>query len=315
MFTKFSKPIIENENITIFRHQQPDGDAVCSQLALKAWIEKNFRNKTVKVVGNDLFDVYPIHDEVDDEFIKSSLAIVLDTATSARVDDQRFKMAKMVMKIDHHIPVEEFGEINITNPKAAATAELLTFLFLDGDVIGYRVNEECAQYLYAGILYDTQSFTTTSTSQWTLNAASELAQTGIDINKISRSVLEKDLSTFEKITKFRQLFKAEDGLGYIILNKDDLAQQNLTVRQAKDMISEFNNIKEVKICLVAAQGENGCYQASIRSKINYPVNEIANKFNGGGHANAVGIKELDEGKLKDLYKELLAYIKRIDNNQ
>ena len=51
------------DNITIFRHQRPDGDAAGSQLGLKTWILDNFDNKNVYAIGNETFDIYPFVDE------------------------------------------------------------------------------------------------------------------------------------------------------------------------------------------------------------------------------------------------------------
>ena len=312
MFTKFSVPIIESQNICIFRHSQPDGDAVCSQLALKAWIEQNFRDKTVKIMGHDLFDAYPYVDEVDDEFIKSSLAIVLDTANRERIDDDRYKLAKKVMKIDHHPVVDDFGDINIVNTRSAATAELLTILFLDGDVIGYRVNEECAKYLYAGILYDTQSFTTSNTSQWTLNAASSLAETGIDINQLYTKVFNKSLNSFNSATKIRQKLQYSDGVGYVIMNAEELSELGISPVEAKRCVSEFNNVDELKIWLIACEMAKGSFDISMRSKKDYVINELAASFNGGGHANACGIKGLSLAEVNNVIKEATSLVKTID---
>lgn len=305
MFIRFSKPILENNKICIFRHCNPDGDAVCSQLALKTWIERNFKDKEVKVLGNELSDIFPYHDEVDDEFIKDSLAIILDTANTARIDDQRYALAKQTMKIDHHIVVEEFGDYQIVNPKAAATCEILTFLFLEGDEIAYRVSEECAKYLYAGILTDTQSFTTSNTTKWTINAASNLAETGIDIYEISNSLFERDINDLKLKSSLFNVFDLESGVGSLVLNKEALNDLNTTAKKAKDSISYFNNIKGVNVWYIAVENEDGLYDVSIRSRKAYHINEIANNYGGGGHLNAVGIKGLVQDKLASLKQDLI----------
>lgn len=312
MFIKFSKPIIEYQNITIFRHQNPDGDAACSQMALKLWIEKNFKDKKVKVLGDGLFDVFPYHDEADDEFIKSSLAIVLDTANTARIDDQRFKLADKIMKIDHHPITEEYGDINIVNPRSSSTCELLTFLFLDGDVIGYRVTPECASYLYAGIVSDTQSFTTSNTTQWTLNAASNLADLKIEVSDITAKMCAKSYKEFKLANHLRSMTQLNEGLAYVTLNKEQLVKLETSGNDAKNLVFELNNINEFMIWMIAVENDDDAYDVSIRSKSGYPINLIANSYGGGGHANAAGIKGLPKPQLEQLKKELIEHIKKID---
>lgn len=313
MFAKFLSPIKEYKNIAIFRHQQPDGDAVCSQLALKAWLQENFKEKDIRAIGNDTFDVFPEVDEADDDFIRSSLAIVLDTANGERVDDQRYGLASKIIKIDHHIIVEDFGDINIVNEKAAATCEILTFLLIEGrDDMAYRISPKCASYLYGGIISDTCSFTTSNTTPWTISAAHLLSETGISINDITKKILETDLDKFECATKVRQLLKTKESLGYVEITSDKLKELGINGRQAKNAISEFNRIKELKIWLVAVENEQGGYDLSIRSKKEYPINITANKYHGGGHKNAVGVKNLSKEQLESIKNDLIEVIKIID---
>ena len=41
-------------------------------------------------------------DNIPDEAFKGALAIVLDTPNANRVDDQRFKEADFIIRVDHH---------------------------------------------------------------------------------------------------------------------------------------------------------------------------------------------------------------------
>ena len=88
--------------ITIFRHVSPDSDALGSQFGLKQWIMDTYPNKQVFALGYENSkskeNVYPCSDQTDDETIKKSLAIVLDTANAKRVDDSRFQSAAHILK-------------------------------------------------------------------------------------------------------------------------------------------------------------------------------------------------------------------------
>ena len=96
------KTIKKYDTITIFRHIHPDGDAYGSQIGLKRMINKMFPKKKVYCLGEQSSHWGKIFDAMDEnvphEEIRNSLAIVLDVADARRVDDDRFKLAKEVIK-------------------------------------------------------------------------------------------------------------------------------------------------------------------------------------------------------------------------
>ena len=122
MFTQLLNEIQSHERITVFRHQRPDGDAVFSTLALACFLEDNFPQKQVKVLGSDTYEIINRFDSVSDEFISDSLAIILDTSTADRIDDERALTAEYRIKIDHHPIVDEYGDLNIVRTSAEAAA-------------------------------------------------------------------------------------------------------------------------------------------------------------------------------------------------
>ena len=107
--TEVLNTIKEYDRIIIFRHFRPDGDAVGSTKGLARILKLSFPNKDIRVVNNDYSEYLAFtggEDSVpDEEFYKSALAIVVDTATASRVSDPLYKTCDKVIKIDHHIPV------------------------------------------------------------------------------------------------------------------------------------------------------------------------------------------------------------------
>ena len=105
--------IKEYDSIVIGRHFRPDGDAVGSTMGLGRIISLTFPEKKVYLSNNDKSDYMAflgdISQSVDEEIIKESLVIVIDTATRDRVSDERILEGREVIKIDHHIPVGHRG--------------------------------------------------------------------------------------------------------------------------------------------------------------------------------------------------------------
>ena len=132
MDTKLLFQLIEAYDvITIYRHIAPDSDALGSQFGLKQWILDTYPEKRVYALGLETSSKslrFPDSDIVDDSVIKQSLAIILDTANTARIDDGRWRMASKSIRVDHHIIVENFADYEIIDDIFGATCEILGYM-------------------------------------------------------------------------------------------------------------------------------------------------------------------------------------------
>ena len=319
MYNNLLKKIIDFDQITIFRHIRPDGDAMFSCLALYQFIKDNFKNKKVKIAGKDTYDVITKIDKVSDSYINESLAIILDTSNVDRVDDKRFINAEYVIKIDHHPAIEQFGDLNIVNSDAAACAELLADIFMSKPFSKYKLSKKVCEYLYCGILTDSMDFSTTSTTPITLSIGSKLALIGnLKINELNNYVFSKNIDLFEKITKIRSYLKIDGKFAYIFLDRKDLKKIQMKGSDARNNIDAIANIKGINIwAFFTYNEENGLYDGSLRSIRGYVVNEIAYRYNGGGHKNASGTNKLTLQQIHNLIKELslLANSKDVKRNR
>ncbi|MDF9824413.1 phosphoesterase RecJ-like protein [Breznakia sp. PF5-3] len=302
------KEIAAYDIITIFRHQSADADALGSQYGMKTFLKECYPEKLVFALGEDVGSaakLFPPIDHASDEQIEKSCAIILDTANTERIDDQRYSTAKKVIKIDHHIVVENFADVSYVDTNAAATCEILAMLFKRAE---YQVSPACAKYLYLGILADSISFTTTSTTQNTLLAAAYLVGCGLDVNKINQERTGISVEDFKYATRIRERVKVEDKVAYSIMDADDYESLGLNYNLAKEKVYALSDVIDFEIyCLFTEDltyGSKGLYNGSLRSK-NVPINEIANVYNGGGHAHACGVKKLDINQIKNLIDDLL----------
>lgn len=312
MYQEFVDYILKTDKISIFRHIHPDGDAVGSQLALYQWIKDNLPEKEVHVMGHDSFNIYPFLEEVGDSFVADSCAIILDTSTSERVDDQRFRMAKSILRVDHHPLVERFENILIVEPQRSSTCELLTEIFKkeETEKNDLYVSETCARYLYSGILTDTLNFRTTNTGKRTLEMAAYLAGKGISIPDISTKMFELRRDEFLFRGKLRSYSKLEEGLCSIILDTEDLRNLQVDALTAKNAVAELGDVKEHEIwAIFVYDQETELYNGSLRCKKEYIVNDIASHYHGGGHPQAAGIRGLTKADVEAIKKELIHEIK------
>lgn len=303
MFENLLDLINENEIITIFRHTNPDYDAYGSQFGLKSWLNDNFPNKKVYAIGVTTGNLFEPCDIVDDKIIEDSLAIILDTSNLERIDDQRFSKAKVSVKIDHHPGDDNYAKYNYVNIKYAATCEAITDFISHLDQNKYNVSTNTAELLYRGLLTDTLSFKTNNTTDKTLIAASFLASKNIDLAKINRDVFNKSLDEFKYINFLRNKVIIDGKIACAYITIEDQKHFNIDSDTAKNYVSEFGNINEIEIWCIFSQkiNENNeiLWDGSLRSRF-AQINDIAAKYQGGGHKNAAGCKNLTDEDLKHI---------------
>lgn len=306
MYKKLLNLIKESEYITIYRHVRPDGDAAFSSIALYYFLKDNFKDKKIKLCGEGKYDKKSINHKVSDSFVKKSLAIVLDTASKERADDQRFLDAKSIVKIDHHPALDNYGSLNIVVPEASATCELLANILLSKDFSKYNLSKKVAYYLYCGIVTDTINFKTSNTSSNTFKTASKLIEIGqINVSDVNEWLMNVDLKTFNILTKVRNKLVVENRFGYILLNDKDIKKLNMSALELKNHISEIGNICDLNVWAFAVETQKGSYDCSYRSKRKYVINEICRLYGGGGHKNAAATKNLSLDKQKEIFNKLI----------
>ena len=112
----FFKLIEQYDTITIFGHIYPDGDCYGSEIGLRETLRHFYPNIKIYALGSGFKrrpKDFPGMDEVDDETIKNSLAIIVDLAGLDRLEDKRATTALALAKVDHHIFQQAFGVVDI----------------------------------------------------------------------------------------------------------------------------------------------------------------------------------------------------------
>lgn len=292
--------------ITIFRHIYPDGDAYGSQIGLKRMIRKMFPKKEVYCLGEQssywgkLFD--SMDENVPHEKIKNSLAIVLDVGNKERVDDERFKTAKEIIKIDHHIFVEILGtKIDWVDTSFSACCEMIGTIAYDNKV---KMDKEIATPIFAGLVTDSGRFMFSSTTKRTMNLAARLVGEGVDIVSLYSFIYAQEIPSV-KFKGFCQTnFKVtEHGVGYNIITKEIQNQFGISPNQGAGVVNVLSNINGINIWAHFSEKDDGTVKVEIRSN-GTPVNEIAAKYGGGGHKQAAGANIESLEIVKDVLHDL-----------
>ena len=176
-----------------------------------------------------------------------------------------------------------------------------------------QCTNEISELLYMGLVSDSNRFLFNSSSADTFKLVSKyLSDYPFDLsiayNKIYlRPLCEVRLEGYIK----SNLIVTENELGYIVINDELINQFGVDSASAGNMINNFNYIKGVLVwATITEDVKNSQFRISIRSR-GPAINKVAEKYNGGGHKYASGVrtKTLDEALLimKDLDEELLKY--------
>lgn len=290
MYKTVWNKIKEFDSIVIYGHVNPDGDCYGSQLGLKRAILDNFENKKVYAVGSGyprLSSLIGTMDEVDDETIKNSLSIVVDTSNQDRVENQRYKLGLDVIKIDHHLPQEHFGNPELLETSRCSCTELICVMLLANEA---KITSKAALPLFLGLVTDSGRFLYQPISKQTYEIAGVLSDTGIDCNALYDALYEVD----EKILRLKGYIyvnykKTKENIAYLVCPKEDLRKLGCDFNLAASQVNAIANIKGCPAWVFFSESESGLVRVEFRSK-DINVQTIAAKFGGGGHVHASGCR-------------------------
>ena len=314
MFTKILQAIKEYETIIIHRHNNPDGDAMGSQIGLKEIIKTNFPEKQVYVVGDPAkryaFMDGSTMDEIPDETYEGALAIVLDSGASALISDDRYKTAAKTARFDHHIFAETICELEMVDTSYESCCGLITDFAVQ---TGLQLSPASAKALYTGMVTDSGRFRFDSTTSQTFRLASELLKQPFSVTDIYAQLYADDFEQVRLRAQFiLKINFTPENVAYIYTTKEELAACGAdTFTVSRGMVSTMADLRGVDIWVNFTETEDKIL-VEIRSS-KYTVQPIAVKYGGGGHAKACGCSLPDKATAMQLLEDLNDII-RGDNN-
>ena len=314
IYKQIYKKIKKYDTIVLARHVGPDPDALGSQMGLRDSIRETFPNKTVVSVGYSAtkFKYLGNIDRFTEDMYKNSLLIITDTPDTKRIDGVDYSKFECTIKIDHHPVVERFCTIELIDDTASSASQLVMELIFNTKL---KPTKEIAEKLYIGLVSDTNRFLFSYTTPKTFNLVSRLIkETNMDFVTLYEKLYTRPIREvrFEGyITNHLEI--TPNGLAYIKLDDDILKEYGVDSATAGNMVNNFNYIDEVVVWMVFSNDKvNENIRGSIRSR-GPVINEVAARYNGGGHKFSSGarIKTMEELEMliNDLDNTCKKYIK------
>jgi len=288
------KCIKKSKNIVIVTHENPDGDAVGSSLAMYHALKGLKKNVDIIIPEYaKCFNELPGIDEVIKESDKVyDLAISLDAATDKLLNVwvKYFREADQRIVIDHHSTNTMFGDINYVDLSAPACAQVVYMLIKH---YRWKITPEIGTCIMAGIITDTGGFQYSGVSRDTFNIAAELLDAGVNISKVYKKVFDtKTKSSFElrRIALDRMEFLEDDKIAFTYITNKDERKVNAGVGDYEGIVSEGRSIEGVEVSIFLHELKDGEFKISLRSNSYVNVSDVCIMFGGGGHIRAAGAK-------------------------
>jgi phosphoesterase RecJ-like protein len=287
----------KSQTICLVGHVRPDGDSIGSQLALAealegagkevvCWNEDSTPNKLAFLDSRERIRKPQPGRHFD-------CVVALDAASLERLGSAIDCIADrdLFINIDHHLSNTRFADINWISHRIPATGELVFRLIKEA---GWPITPTIADCLFTAVSTDTGSFQYPSTRPTTYTVAGELVKRGANLAAICNEVYQSyPLSRVRLMQLILNRFKLTDHnrIAYFWLRPADFTRAGADSSDSEGLIDHIRAIEPVVVACLFEEIEPGVVRISMRSKsARVNVNDIAQKFNGGGHQAAAGAR-------------------------
>jgi phosphoesterase RecJ-like protein len=286
------------DEVTLVCHVNPDADAMGSMLGLACFLAG--RGTRVVASSPNRPDDLPRwvealpgreHLVAPGDLPKSPPVVVtLDAADVARLNGLAHLVQRggTVICIDHHRTNPGFGTINVIDPEASATAELVYRLIKRS---GEDFGADVAANLYAGLVTDTGRFQYESTSPEVLRIAAELRERPFDHARLAQALYADGSVAYLRLLGLvldRVTFVPEANLVWTHLARKELEEGGVPIQDTDDLIDLVRTAREADVAAVIKEQRDGGWKVSLRSRGDTDVAAVAERFEGGGHRLAAG---------------------------
>ncbi len=216
----------------------------------------------------------------------NTVVVVVDTNRPSYTEcEELLYMTKTVVVLDHHrrgSEVIENAVLSYVEPYASSACEMVAEIlqYFSDDLRIRNIEADC---LYAGIVIDTNNFTTRAGVR-TFEAAAFLRRSGADVTRV-RKLLRDDLKSYQaRADAVRTAHIYRNCFAISTCPSENLDSPTVVGAQAAN---ELLNIAGVKASFVLTQYNNEIY-ISARAIDEINVQVMMEKMGGGGHMNIAG---------------------------
>jgi len=289
-----------HDRFVVVTHENPDGDALGSLLAMSLGLRSLGKDVVMYLAGNaplpgeyGFLDLSELTRDVPPD-MEERILLAVDCANQRRIGEstEAVGRAASVIDVDHHHDNTRFGQVNLIVPDASSTAEIVRDIFGE---LAVELTPRMAEALYVALVTDTGRFQYSNTTPKSLRLAAELVEAGADVHGIFRHVYESvqfaKLKLLARALERAQLFEGGRLVVTYLLKSDfaDVGAEEPYSEGIIDYLRAVEGSEMVALIREPPRDEGPTRRISLRSSHDeVDVSAMARKRDGGGHRQAAG---------------------------
>src|SRR5579883_491392 len=290
--------ITSAQRIALLAHESPDGDCLGSAIGF-AHILQQLGKTCVPACADPVppaFRFLPgaelLQTTLGDE--RFDLVIALDAGELSRYgalyqQHRTFLEHARIINIDHHISSVGCGQVNIIQPDAAATAELVVLFQQQAQL---PLTRDAAICLLTGLITDTGSFQYPSTTPRTMEVGAILLAAGATAEPIVKAIFRTHPLAqlrLEAATTNNIQLSPDGRVIWTYATGETLAATGATNEMDDGIVGSLRDVEGVQIAaFFKSYDDPQTTRLSLRSNAPYDVAAICMRLGGGGHPRAAG---------------------------
>ncbi len=296
--------IHRNNNVVLFTHTHPDGDALGSLFGLASILE-SLGKKVFCFLEEPVSHLYDFLPEIDRtrtdledyrKFVDANsgdlVSIALDCGDDDRLGGSKKEFLQKIpfVVIDHHRSHRNFGTVRWVDETRSSTGEMVYELAI---ALGADISYSAAYNLYVAICTDTGSFKYECTKPRTMQIAGELLGKGVKPEEVGGHLYDnfspERLNLLQLVLETVTLSE-KNQIAFISVTQEMITKSGATMQDLEGFIDFPRSIKTVKVAALIKETMDDYIAVSLRAKGECNVADVAKQFGGGGHRNAAGFR-------------------------
>src|SRR3954464_14842793 len=297
--TAVADAIRGHERFVVTTHENPDGDALGSLLAMKLTLDQLGKDSVMVLHGDAplpgeyaFMPLTELRRRWPDD-VSERVLLAVDCANESRIaDPEVLGRVPLSVDIDHHHDNTRFGQTNLIVADASSTGEVLRDVFRELDV---ELTPEIAEALYIALVTDTGRFQYTNTTPKALRLAAELVEAGADVHRVFQGVYESvQFAKLKLLARALERAQVYEGGKLVVshLVRSDFTELNAPGAYSEGIIDYLRAVEGASMAALIREPprkEGPTRRISLRSSDDeLDVSAIARLSGGGGHRQAAG---------------------------
>ena len=281
-----------SQHVVCLAHKDADADSLGSALAFT--LSLRAQGKTVHPVvpapWPSLLEYLPGFDTLEDAPEQVDCVFTFDCATMHRFGDKRplLESGVPVVNVDHHVSNDGYGSINLIEPEASASGQVVYRLLRKLDM---PITAEVANNLYAALFTDTGGFRHENTTEEALRLGAELVHLGANPAFIALKSYKSRPVPMLKLEGLAVAALRTDCDGQLVwseVTQAMLATAGATMMESEGVIDQLQSIDTMKVAVLFKEMSPQLTKISVRSRDEIDATDLCVPFGGGGHHRAAG---------------------------